>query len=182
VTIEVVNEGSRSPARMGSAAGPARFSGNGEPRARITDEERSRLLGFVRKGGGTIVTWRRAQIVLLAEKGRSPSEIADVVFADVETVRAALRAFDENGLESLFPRYRGGRPPRVSADARRRIAEAAVTAPADLGLPFERWSLAKLADHVVATGIVSAISREGLRVSFSPRGSRSRTGRARGGR
>ena len=35
--------------------------------------------------------------------------------------------------------------------------------PADHGLPFSTWSLSKLADYLVAQGVVDDISHEGLR-------------------
>ena len=46
---------------------------------------------------------------------------------------------------------------------RREIKKIAKSAPADHGLPFSRWSLAKLADFLVAEGVVEDISHEGLR-------------------
>ncbi|MCL7458253.1 hypothetical protein M8I35_13805 [Micromonospora sp. MSM11] len=36
--------------------------------------------------------------------------------------------------------------------------------PAEHGLPFSTWSLTKLADFLVAEGVVDDISHEGLRV------------------
>jgi hypothetical protein len=38
----------------------------------ITSEEGNRLLGIVRRASGSVVTWRRAQIVLLFAQGMSP--------------------------------------------------------------------------------------------------------------
>ena len=35
--------------------------------------------------------------------------------------------------------------------------------PRDLGLPFSAWSLSKLADYVVAAGVVTTVSRESIR-------------------
>ena len=42
-------------------------------------------------------------------------------------------------------------------------ASVALGRPADYGLPFSTWSLAKLAEHLVAKGVVDDISHEGLR-------------------
>lgn len=39
----------------------------------------------------------------------------------------------------------------------------ALSVPTDLGQPFATWSLAKLADYLVAEGVVTDISHEGLR-------------------
>ena len=46
---------------------------------------------------------------------------------------------------------------------RREIKKIARSKPAEHGLPFSRWSLAKLADFLVAEGVVEDISHEGLR-------------------
>ena len=44
---------------------------------------------------------------------------------------------------------------------RREIKKMAKSRPAVDGLPFSRWSLAKLADFLVAEGVVEDISHEG---------------------
>jgi hypothetical protein len=46
----------------------------------------------------------------------------------------------------------------------------AESAPAEHGLPFSRWSLAKLADFLVAEGVVEDISHEGLRALLRAEG------------
>ncbi|MGH3226805.1 MAG: IS630 family transposase, partial [Streptosporangiaceae bacterium] len=61
------------------------------------------------------------------------------------------------------PRYAGGRPPAFTLAQRRDIKKTAKSKPAEHGLPFSRWSLAKLADFLVAEGVVEDISHEGLR-------------------
>jgi hypothetical protein len=58
---------------------------------------------------------------------------------------------------------------------RQQIKKLALSRPQDHDLPFSTWSLAKLADFLVAEGVVDDISHEGLRtllddeaVSFQP--------------
>ena len=41
----------------------------------ITSEEGNRLLRIVRRTSGSVVTWRRAQVVLLSAQGMSPPAI-----------------------------------------------------------------------------------------------------------
>ncbi len=53
----------------------------------ITSEEGNRLLQILRRTSGSVVTWRRAQIVLLSAQGMSPPAISEVVFTDPDTVR-----------------------------------------------------------------------------------------------
>jgi hypothetical protein len=53
---------------------------------------------------------------------------------------------------------------------RREIKKIAKSHPPDHGLPFSTWSLAKLADFLVAEGMVDDISHEGLRALLREEG------------
>ena len=129
----------------------------------ITNEAGNRLLRIIRRGSGSVVTWRRAQIVLLAAQQMPPARIAEVVFSDPDTVREVIHNFNGDGFDSLYPRYRGGRPRTFTLPERQQIKRIALAVPTDLGQPFATWSLAKLADYLVAEGVVTDISHEGLR-------------------
>ncbi len=74
-----------------------------------------------------------------------------------------LHNFTTDGFDSLYPRYAGGRPPRFDLKQRARIKKIVLSRPADHDLPFSVWSLSKLADFLVAEGVVDDISHEGLR-------------------
>ncbi len=136
----------------------------------ITNEEGNRLLRIVRRGSGSVVTWRRAQIVLLSAQRMSPSAISEVVFTDPDTVREVIHNFNRDGFDALYPRYAGGRPPTFTLPQRRAIKKIALSVPTDLGRPFATWSLAKLADYLVAEGVVTDISHEGLRALLREEG------------
>ena len=129
----------------------------------ISDYEGNRLLRIVRRASGSVVTWRRAQMVLLAAQRMPVSQIAKVTFASEDRVRDVLHNFNADGFDSLYPRYRGGRPPRFTLAQRRQIKKLALSRPQDHDLPFSTWSLHKLADFLVAEGVVEDISHEGLR-------------------
>jgi transposase len=129
----------------------------------ISNEEGNRLLRAVRRSSGSIVTWRRAQIVLLAAQRMPAARIAEVVFSDPDTVRDVIHNFNRDGFDSLYPRYGGGRPRTFTLPQRQQIKKIALSVPSDLGQPFATWSLAKLADYLVAEEVVTDISHEGLR-------------------
>jgi hypothetical protein len=46
----------------------------------ITDEEGQRLLRILRRSTGSVVTWRRAQMVLLSAQAMPVPKIAEVTF------------------------------------------------------------------------------------------------------
>ena len=136
----------------------------------ITNEEGNRLLGIVRRSSGSVVTWRRAQMVLLSAQAMDVAMIAQVTFTSEDRVRDVLHNFNLDGFDSLYPRYGGGRPPTFTLVQRRQIKQAALSRPIDHDLPFSTWSLAKLAEVLVAEGVVDDISHEGLRALLREEG------------
>src|SRR3954467_10257879 len=129
----------------------------------ISNDEGMRLLRIVRRGTGSVVTWRRAQMVLLSAQGMPVAKIAEVSFTSADRVRDVLHNFSADGFDSLYPRYAGGRPPKYDLKQRARIKQIALSRPDDHDLAFSTWSLSKLADFLVAEGVVDDISHEGLR-------------------
>jgi transposase len=136
----------------------------------IDDDEGRRLVRIVRRGSGSVVTWRRAQMVLLSAQGMDVPAIAAVAFTSEDRVRDVIRNFNADGFGSLYPRYRGGRPPKFTLPQRREVKKIAKSRPAEHGLPFSAWSLSKLADFLVAEGVVDDISHEGLRTLLREEG------------
>ena len=130
----------------------------------ISNDEGNRLLRIVRRGTGSVVTWRRAQMVLLSAQRMPVAKIAEVTFTSPDRVRDVLHNFNADGFDSLYPRYAGGRPPKFTLPQRQQIKQIALSRPADHDLPFSAWSLSKLADFLVAEGVVDDISHEGLRL------------------
>ena len=129
----------------------------------ISDEEGHRLLRTVRRSSGSVVTWRRAQMVLLSAQGMPVPKIAEVTFTSPDRVRDVLHNFNADGFDSLRPKYSGGRPPKFTLPQRQQIKQTALSRPADHDLPFSTWSLSKLAEFLVAEWVVDDISHEGLR-------------------
>ena len=136
----------------------------------IDDDEGKRLVRIVRRGTGSVVTWRRAQMVLLSAQNMDVAGIARVAFTSEDHVRNVIHNFNADGFDSLHPRYRGGCPPKFTLPQRREVKKIAKTRPAEHRLPFSTWSLSKLADFLVAEGVVDDISHEGLRILLREEG------------
>ncbi|MGW6484249.1 helix-turn-helix domain-containing protein, partial [Streptomyces sp. NPDC055059] len=60
----------------------------------IDDDEGGRLLRIIRRGTGSVVTWRRAQMVLLSAQGMPVARIAEVTFTSDDRVRDVLHNFN----------------------------------------------------------------------------------------
>ena len=136
----------------------------------ITNDEGNKLLSIIRRGSGSVVRWRRAQIVLWSAQGMDVPQIAKIAFTSEDRVRAVLHNFNDDGFDSLVPKYAGGRPPTFTLPERREIKKIALARPQDHNLPFSTWSLSKLAEFLVAEGVVDDISHEGLRVLLREEG------------
>ena len=76
-----------------------------------------------------------------------------------KTVRHWLKRFNARGLHGLEEDVRTGRPPTYSAEQRSAVINAALTRPADLGLPFACWTLDRLAAYLSQRGIAMRRSR-----------------------
>src|ERR1700690_4538403 len=105
-----------------------------------------------RRGSGSVVTWRRAQMALLSAQGMDVAAIAKVAFTSEDRVRDVIRNFNADGFGSLYPKYKGGRPPKFTLPQRRGIKKTAKSKPAEHGLPFWAGGLWKLGGFLGAGG------------------------------
>ena len=136
----------------------------------LVRDEGQKLLRIIRRGTGSVVRWRRAQIVLWSAQRMSVPAIAEIAFTSEDRVREVIHNFNADGFDSLAAKYSGGRPPKFTLPERQGIKKTALSRPVDHGLPFSTWSLSKLAEFLVAEGVVDDISHEGLRVLLREEG------------
>jgi|SRR5690348_1099392 len=92
------------------------------------------------------------------------ASIAEVTFTSADQVREVISNFNAEGFDSLYSKYAGGRLPTFSLRQRREVKKVALSRAGDHGLLFSSWSLSKLAELLVAEGVVDDISHVGLRV------------------
>ena len=136
----------------------------------LAPQEGMKLLGIVRRGSGSVVKWRRAQIVLWSAQAMDVPAIAKIAFTSEDRVREVIHNFNADGFDSLDPKYAGGRPPKFTLPQRQQIKKISLSRPQDHRLPFSTWSLSKLAEFLVAEGVVDDISHEGLRTLLREEG------------
>ena len=98
--------------------------------------------------------------MLLANDGKTDSEIVEVLQIARPTVERTRKRFVEEGLDCLQEKLRHGARPRL--DERRQAHLIAVAcSPAPEG--FARWTLKLLADKAVELGLVDSIAKETIR-------------------
>ena len=128
----------------------------------LSDDEAEGLARMARSrrlGAGLV---RRAQIVLHAvQEGLSAPEIAAQMDLCGATVRFWLKRFNERGMQGLEEDMRSGRPPTYSTEERSAVITAALSRPAELGLPFASWTLDRLVAYLGEHGVGMRRSRVG---------------------
>lgn len=77
----------------------------------------------------------RAMIVLASATGMPAPQIAELVGTDDSHVRKVIHAFNEEGFESLDPKYRGGRPKKTSPPSATASSRSPAPAPTPRASP-----------------------------------------------
>ena len=72
----------------------------------LTNDEGRKLLSIIRRGSGSVVRWRRAQIVLWSAQRMDVPAIAKIAFTSEDRVRAVIHNFNDDGFDSLAPEVR----------------------------------------------------------------------------
>jgi transposase len=96
------------------------------------------------------LTSTRQRAMILLASNTLMSAPARMLLTDESHVRKVIHDFNRHGFESLRPRFRGGRPRRISIDDEARIVAVAGARPDALGVPYTRCSLAKLSSYLRA--------------------------------
>src|SRR6476619_3855660 len=128
-------------------------------RVRALSEEADKLARMTRShklGAGLV---GRARIILHAVDGLSAPEIAARMGLCDATVRFWLKRFNERGLGGLEEDMRSGRPPTYTAEEGSAVIAAALSRPAELGMPFASWTLDRLVTYLGEKGIGMKRSR-----------------------
>lgn len=130
-------------------------------RVRLTEEERTTLIGITRRGETNARRLTRARVLLLADRGTTDRAIADALNLHPRTCqRLRQRACQDGVLAALTDRPRPGAARLLNASQ-----EAHLIALACSDAPDGRaeWTMQLLADRLIALSIVETISDETVR-------------------
>lgn len=107
---------------------------------------------------------RWAEALLFYGAGLDAQSIAEALAVHVNTIYTCLHRFAGMGI-SLFQRVPPqGAPMRITVAQLNEIARVAEQLPTEFGLPYGRWSLAKLQEYLIhQRHLLKRISREHLR-------------------
>ena len=127
----------------------------------LTQEERSRLEGLLRRGKVGARVSARARILLHAAEGTTDEAIAPAVRVGEATVERTRRKFVEGGVDwALRERPRPGGQRKLDGKQEAFLGATACSAPPE---GQQRWTMHLLADRLVEVGLVESISDETVR-------------------
>lgn len=126
----------------------------------LTDSEKLELEKLLKSGSHQSRKLTRARILLLANGGKTDSEIVEVLQTARPTVERTRKRFVEEGLDCLQEKLRHGARPRLDERQQTHLIAVACS-PAPEG--FARWTLQLLADKAVELGFVTSIAKETVR-------------------
>jgi transposase len=114
----------------------------------VTSEERQAVRRLAHSRTAPVRAVERAQVVEAALAGATVEEVAVQLGLARNTIYLWLHRFQERGLAGLEDAPRGGRPPTYSREQVGEIVATALTAPQTLDLPFQSWTLDRLATYL----------------------------------
>jgi transposase len=93
----------------------------------------------------------RAQLILMAHRGRRHQSIAQDLGMTPRSVQRWLHAYRTHGLEGLHPRKAPGAPPKLRADLAPMMRQGVIEGPQAQGLDRANWTYAELATYLYQT-------------------------------
>jgi transposase len=134
----------------------------------LSEIERKSLEAGLRAGDAFVM--RRCQILLASARGKSPPKIAQDLGCASQTVRNAIRAFDERGLDALTPG--SSRPKHVYAafdeEGAEALREMLHRSPREFGRESSLWTLEMAADVAFEERLTpERVSGETIRATLS---------------
>ena len=127
----------------------------------ISSEERSELERATKNTNA--FTRDRARILLLSAQHLYSGQIAQKLGFDERKVRAAIKAFNSQGLNFLLRKKAPGATPKFTPAIKQVILLHFSKEPQSFGEAFTTWTLPRFRKHLIAYNVVENISIEQLR-------------------
>ena len=127
----------------------------------LTDDERRELLAVTKSGKNSARKIKRAQMLLLADEGKTDAEIAEILKVGFRTIERTRQRFVLEGLEaSLREKPRPGAQSKLDSKGEAILETLAKSKPPK---GQKRWTLQLLSDRLVELKVVESISDETVR-------------------
>lgn len=130
--------------------------------ARKLNEEEKRELKIAAKSSNSFIR-DRAKIILLSSEGLFSRQIAEKIDCEERKVRAAIKSFNQEGLNALQRKKAKGAKPKFSKEEEFALLLHFSKEPRKFGIPISTWTLPKFRKHLIEKDVVSSISIEKIR-------------------
>jgi transposase len=135
----------------------------------LTEEERKQLLEITRKGKPSARKIKRANILLLSDKGKTDENIVEALAVGLSTVERTRKRFVMEGFTAaLNERKRPGARCKLDEKGEAVLETLAKSEPPD---GHKHWTMQMLADRLVELKVVDSISDETVRQRIKKSGS-----------
>ena len=104
----------------------------------LAPQEGQKLLSIIRRGTGSVLRWRRAQIVLWSAQHMPVAQTAEIAFTSPDRVREVIHNFNADGFDSL------ARSTPVAARRRSRCRNAKTSRRSRVATPRSRVAVLDL--------------------------------------
>lgn len=108
--------------------------------------------------------YERFRVIDIAQQGLTVTQISERSGMHFTGIYDWIERFNERGFEGFDePPNPDGRPSSLSSKEIRQMIKIALSRPADLGLPYTQWSVAKLQGYLEKKGLFPKVSSEWIR-------------------
>ncbi len=122
----------------------------------LTNDDREYLNQFTKRGEAKARSLTRARILLMADKGYSNKDIAEILGTTIPRVYRTRKRYCQEGLDSaLFEKQRSGAPPKIDGTVE---AQATLLACSEPPEGRSTWTLQLIADTLVELKMIDSIS------------------------
>jgi len=121
----------------------------------LSENDRTYLENLISKGSLPAKMYKRSVALLELDRGRTFTNVAQIVGVTIQTASTWAKKYGENGLEFLTDKPRSGRPKEIDGIT---CAEITALACSDAPEGHSQWSLRLLAEKVVELECIDSIS------------------------
>jgi len=121
----------------------------------LTETDRWYLEAMTSKGETKAKVYRRALGLLELDRGKTYTEVSEIIQVSIATLSGWAASYAENGLQVLSDKPRSGRPVEIDGKQRAKITALACSTPPE---GYGQWSLRLIAEQVVELGYCEHIS------------------------
>jgi len=130
----------------------------------LTGAEKQKLVEMTNKGQSGARKIKRANILLLADTGKTDKEIAEVLHTSIPTVERTRQKFVAGNLDfALGEQSRSGRIPKLNDKIEAILTTIAQSVPPE---GRRRWTIQLLTDRLVTLTKLENISCESVRLAL----------------